>query len=353
VNRLEQRWLADDDSWWTGRNPTFARVVAEVPGALYLNYLAPKAYAASLAPHVFRPLDLPGDDQATLFTILLFTLKRARPRLLPSALAALAPTVMQSNWRFYGHITQPGSDHRAGVLFVRTVTTSLMLAAFGRRLARCFPLRRARQMSVVWDGDQVTGIIEPGHGSAPGLAFEGEKSDSPPVSRVFGEQFPSYDQYARWIIDQHLSLVIWPREYVVQDMHLDFQEARITPLRCRRCSLSKFEELPSDQLTLIDCFAVEGLRVFLDDIYRAIFPLHAIMRGIKGYSARLINERMGSRSSLWQEESFDRVLRSSESLDAKVAYILANPVRGGLVSVPSEYPWIWTRPVENIFLPQR
>ena len=76
---------------------------------------------------------------------------------------------------------------------------------------------------------------------------------------------------------------------------------------------------------------------------RRIFPLHAILRGIKGYSARLINEQHGIRGSVWQEESFDHVLRSSESLDAKIAYVLANPVRAGLANTPEEYPWKWEK----------
>jgi REP element-mobilizing transposase RayT len=79
---------------------------------------------------------------------------------------------------------------------------------------------------------------------------------------------------------------------------------------------------------------------------RRIYPLHEILMGIKGYSARLINEQRGIRRSVWQEESFDHVLRSSESLDAKIAYVLANPVRRGLVYMPEQYPWKWTRPRE-------
>ena len=51
--------------------------------------------------------------------------------------------------------------------------------------------------------------------------------------------------------------------------------------------------------------------------------------------------------TVWQEESFDRVLRTSESLDAKVAYVLENPVRG-LARVPEEYPWKWSKPREVI-----
>src|SRR5215471_17014616 len=68
VNRLENRLLAADNSWWTSRYPLYARVVAEVPCALYLNFVATKSLVASLSPRLFRPLDLPGNTNTTLFT---------------------------------------------------------------------------------------------------------------------------------------------------------------------------------------------------------------------------------------------------------------------------------------------
>ena len=70
--------------------------------------------------------------------------------------------------------------------------------------------------------------------------------------------------------------------------------------------------------------------------------LAEIMDALKGASAHMINRRLGRKGKVWQEESFDRVLRSSESLDEKIAYILNNPVRKGLVSRPEDYPWLWT-----------
>jgi len=84
---------------------------------------------------------------------------------------------------------------------------------------------------------------------------------------------------------------------------------------------------------------------------RMIHPLHEIMKAIKGAAAHLINRRLDCRGTVWQEESFDHVLRSSESLDAKIAYILANPVRKGLVALPNEYRWAWQRPSESPYSP--
>ena len=60
-----------------------------------------------------------------------------------------------------------------------------------------------------------------------------------------------------------------------------------------------------------------------------IYSLIEILRGIKGASGRAINQFLQRHGPVWQEESFDHVLRSSESMDAKAAYILENPVRKG------------------------
>jgi len=76
-----------------------------------------------------------------------------------------------------------------------------------------------------------------------------------------------------------------------------------------------------------------------------MYSLAEITGGIKGASRSLSIRELGRRGRVWQTESFDRVLRSSESLDAKLAYILDNPVRGGLVSECRDY--VWTRRVEH------
>ena len=82
-----------------------------------------------------------------------------------------------------------------------------------------------------------------------------------------------------------------------------------------------------------------------------VYSLADIMDAIKGASAHKINNTMARKGRLWQPESFDHVLRSSENLDAKIGYILENPVRSGLVNQWTDYPWLWKRPDMNPFAP--
>ena len=85
----------------------------------------------------------------------------------------------------------------------------------------------------------------------------------------------------------------------------------------------------------------------INDAAREVYSLVEIMDAIKGASAHRINRLLGRAGKVWQTESFDRVLRSSEKLDEEIHYILENPLRKGLVSAWAEYRWLWYREPQN------
>jgi REP element-mobilizing transposase RayT len=71
------------------------------------------------------------------------------------------------------------------------------------------------------------------------------------------------------------------------------------------------------------------------------YSLPTILKLLKGTSARSVNKLSGANGPVWQEESFDHVLRSQESLEEKLEYLRQNPVRRGLVTRPEDYRWLW------------
>jgi len=85
----------------------------------------------------------------------------------------------------------------------------------------------------------------------------------------------------------------------------------------------------------------------LNDQEGNLFSLAEIMSGIKGASAPSINKALNRRGRVWQDESFDHVLRSDESAQGKGQYIFENPVCKGLVKEVDEYPWLWREWVEG------
>jgi hypothetical protein len=63
----------------------------------------------------------------------------------------------------------------------------------------------------------------------------------------------------------------------------------------------------------------------------------SITKALFRTSARSLNKLTGRVGPVWQEESFDHVLRSSESFEEKLEYIRQNPTRRGLVNRPEDY----------------
>ena len=68
--------------------------------------------------------------------------------------------------------------------------------------------------------------------------------------------------------------------------------------------------------------------------------LHNLMRQVKSRSTKAVNDACGSKGQLWQAGFHDRALRKEEDLRATARYVVANPVRAGLVAKVGDYP-LW------------
>jgi REP element-mobilizing transposase RayT len=82
---------------------------------------------------------------------------------------------------------------------------------------------------------------------------------------------------------------------------------------------------------------------FLQDDLGEDFTFAETVGAIKGFTAHAINKQLKRKGSVWLDESFDHVARCEESVEEKIEYIRQNPVRRGLVSIPSEYRWLYVR----------
>ncbi len=77
-------------------------------------------------------------------------------------------------------------------------------------------------------------------------------------------------------------------------------------------------------------------------LYESEYPtLAAIMKSIKGYSARECNKLLGRTGQFWEPESYDHEIRSDDGFWRVIKYILRNPVKAGLVENWRDYPHSW------------
>jgi putative transposase len=74
------------------------------------------------------------------------------------------------------------------------------------------------------------------------------------------------------------------------------------------------------------------------------WPLSKVVKTLKARSAPTINHHLRQQGSLWQRAYYDRAARKDEDIRQIARYIVANPLRAGLVRDIGDYPhWdcIW------------
>ena len=67
--------------------------------------------------------------------------------------------------------------------------------------------------------------------------------------------------------------------------------------------------------------------------------LGSLMKAAKGSSSREFNRILSRRAAVWGPGFHDRAIRQEEGLRAAARYLVANPVRAGLVASVGDYPF--------------
>jgi putative transposase len=67
--------------------------------------------------------------------------------------------------------------------------------------------------------------------------------------------------------------------------------------------------------------------------------LNQLMQQLKSRSAIALNRRHGTHGAIWQKGYHDRAIRNEEDLRDVARYIVANPLRAGLVERIGDYPF--------------
>ena len=72
--------------------------------------------------------------------------------------------------------------------------------------------------------------------------------------------------------------------------------------------------------------------------------LSTIINRLKSASSRCVNEIVGQKGTIWQKSFHDHAVRAEEDERTIARYIIANPIRAGLVDHVCDYPFwnaIW------------
>jgi REP element-mobilizing transposase RayT len=69
-------------------------------------------------------------------------------------------------------------------------------------------------------------------------------------------------------------------------------------------------------------------------------PMSIVVNNVKSFSARNINQQRKQTGQVWQKGFYERAARHDEDIVAAARYIIANPLRAGIVRRLGDYP-LW------------
>jgi REP element-mobilizing transposase RayT len=68
-------------------------------------------------------------------------------------------------------------------------------------------------------------------------------------------------------------------------------------------------------------------------------PLDKVIHSWKSFTSKEANKSLGRAGAFWYPDYFDRYIRDADHFEQAVAYIHENPVKAGLVSRSTDWPW--------------
>ncbi|MCX7619126.1 transposase [Tepidiforma sp.] len=92
-----------------------------------------------------------------------------------------------------------------------------------------------------------------------------------------------------------------------------------------------------DAVLLAACLMPDHLHVLARPGER---DLIAFVGSLKSWTTRLAWQ-VGQRGTLWQPGFYDRAVRDRRQFESAARYVIANPVRAGLVESPEAWPFAW------------
>lgn len=111
---------------------------------------------------------------------------------------------------------------------------------------------------------------------------------------------------------------------------------------------SRVRQIVEDALTNFDGerYELGGFVIMPNHVHAIIrpfdeFSLEKVLQSRKLWTSRQINEALGQTGTLWQQESYDRIIRDTEHLWKALQYIGRNPRLAGIDTMQSTR---WVRP---------
>ena len=130
------------------------------------------------------------------------------------------------------------------------------------------------------------------------------------------------------------------RAYFVTAVLAEREQRYFADFTCARCVVAEMRALHDAEAVCSLAWVVMPDHVHWLFQLGEFVDLSAAVKRFKACSARRVNGHLNRRGALWQKAFYDHALRKDEDVRSVARYIVANPLRAGLVKNIGEYP-LW------------
>ena len=128
--------------------------------------------------------------------------------------------------------------------------------------------------------------------------------------------------------------------YFVTTILAERKQHYFADFSCARCVVAEMRALRDDEVVCSLAWVIMPDHVHWLFQLGERMDLSAAVIRFKACSARRVNEHLNRQGALWQKSFYDHALRKDEDVRGIARYIVANPLRAGLVENIGDYP-LW------------
>ncbi|MDX8399983.1 MAG: transposase [Gallionellaceae bacterium] len=128
--------------------------------------------------------------------------------------------------------------------------------------------------------------------------------------------------------------------YFITTVLLKREQRFFADYSCGRCVVAEMRSLHDDGTLNSLAWVIMPDHVHWLFQLGECVDLSVAIKGFKARSAQRVNKYLNRRGTLWQKSFHDHAVRKEEDIKGIARYIVANPLRAGLVERIGDYP-LW------------
>ncbi|MEW6199183.1 MAG: DUF1156 domain-containing protein [Planctomycetota bacterium] len=205
------------------------------------------------------------------------------------------------------------------------------------------PEYKGKRSEIEFDRKTGQWVVRSGRTGVPPVETGGGRTGAPPVETGGGRTGVSPVAQGD-LFQTRRHLPHWQTGGSVYFVTFSTRKVQL-PDACRQIILDACRHWDGTKIRLhLACVMPDHVHAIMEPLSEAegrFHDLSKVLHSIKSFAAHEVNKVLNRTGPLWEEESWDRIIRDEKDYEEKWNYILNNPVKAGLADSAERYPFLY------------